>query len=146
MPFFLCCWVQRIRLYSYLGDQKSTLAPKGMFSILYTILKSQSIFLKTYGAFHGYVCDQSYKKFPKICFIKPIWKSQIWANEHKTFNPILNLHKYASIRFLVTCHCYLQKKLPRLRVWRLCGQGFWINAASGNISVKYTKRDMNVDL
>ena len=98
------------------------------------------------GAFHVYVCDQSYNKFPKICFIKPIWKSQIWANEHKTFNPILNLHKYASIRFLVTCHCYLQKKLPRLRVWRLCGQGFWINAASGNISVKYTKRDMNVDL
>ena len=68
------------------------------------------------GAFHGYVCDQSYNKFPKLCFIKPIWKSQIWANEHKTFNPILNLHKYASIRFLVTCHCYLQKKLPRLRV------------------------------
>ena len=50
-----------------------------------------------YGAFHGYVCDQSYNKFPKLCFIKPIWKSQIWANEHKTFNPILNLHKYASI-------------------------------------------------
>ena len=49
------------------------------------------------GAFHGYVCDQSYNKFPKLCFIKLIWKSQIWANEHKTFNPILNLHKYASI-------------------------------------------------
>ena len=68
------------------------------------------------GAFHGYVCDQSYNKLPKLCFIKPIWKSQIWANEHKTFNPIPNLHKYASIPFLVTYHCYLQKKLPRLRV------------------------------
>ena len=49
------------------------------------------------GAFHGYVCDQTDNKFPKICFIKPIWKQEIWVNEHKTFIPSHNLYKDASI-------------------------------------------------